>query len=218
MAGVTPPLGIVLNNPGCIRFDANNNWRGRLPPERWSPQQRQYATQYEIFASPEEGLRAMGKLLVDAYYDRHGLRTIEQIIARYAPPGRDGNNTENYINAVSMWTQTARNVPINLHDRDTLKRLMQAMVRFETGGWPVPDATFERALVMLGYPPEAKPAFARASYQSATGVAAGSVLAALEPMRTLNEWMPYIILAVTLAFVLWGIFGESRERAGMPEV
>ncbi|HEY4356024.1 MAG TPA: hypothetical protein VGN16_09780, partial [Acidobacteriaceae bacterium] len=70
------------NNPGNIV--AGDHWQGLMPRSEMSPEQLA-ETRFAVFASPKWGFRAMGVILLN-YEHVHHLRTIAQIIARWAPP------------------------------------------------------------------------------------------------------------------------------------
>ena len=79
------PLGFRAKNLGCIRFNAANRWNGQLGQ----------IAGFCRFDSYSNGVRAL-VLLLCKYVHKYNLRTINQIIERYAPSS-DGNDTRNYI-------------------------------------------------------------------------------------------------------------------------
>lgn len=86
------PLKVRLiksNNPMAIRINPANNWKGRVSPS--------YADPFEEFITIHYGIRAL-IITLRNYRKLHGLKTIRDIISRYAPPSE--NNTENYIQHV----------------------------------------------------------------------------------------------------------------------
>jgi len=87
------PRGIRNNNPGNIRANPANQWKGQTGQDRGG---------YAIFSEPRFGVRAMARTL-DSYYYRRGLDSIEGIIHRWAPPGE--NLTRAYVADVSQRLQ-----------------------------------------------------------------------------------------------------------------
>jgi len=113
-------MSIKNNNPGNIR-SANNNWDGSIGTEKG----------FEVFESPEYGVRAMAKLLKN-YDIQYGLDTIEGIISRYAPANE--NNTKAYIKNVSSFTGFNSKEQLDLENPEVMKKLLQAIIRQENKG------------------------------------------------------------------------------------
>jgi len=118
---VSRPRGIRNNNPLNIRYNKANDWQGQTGTDG----------EYAIFSEPEYGIRAAAKLL-DRYVNVYGLRTVEDIINRWAPTIE--NNTSAYVSAVSN--------KINVSESDTLlwptyaPLLIKAMIHHENGEQP----------------------------------------------------------------------------------
>lgn len=115
------PRGIRNNNPGNLRTDVFQGTKG-VDDEG-----------YAQFETPEQGLRAQAKNLI-TQQEKHGLRTVEAIISKYAPPNE--NNTIAYINAVSAALDVKPDEQINVKDPETLQKLMNAMIKHENGVQP----------------------------------------------------------------------------------
>lgn len=83
------PRGIRNNNPGNI-VQSGVEWQGKV----------EYPTdgRFEQFVSMYYGLRALVKNLKSYYFNR-GLKTVRDIITRWAPPTE--NDTRAYINFVA---------------------------------------------------------------------------------------------------------------------
>lgn len=109
------------NNPGNLR-DTATRWRGETGLND--------DPAFEEFDTPEDGIRALALLLVN-YQRNLGLRTLRQIISRYAPPNE--NDTEAYIRAVSTATGFTASTPITLTDPDSLRVLVRAIIQHENG-------------------------------------------------------------------------------------
>lgn len=100
------------NNPGNIRL-TSDRWRGQVLP----PPDRGFVT----FREPKWGYRALFVIL-EGYMLRHGLRTIREIIGRYAPPTE--NATAAYIRSVCRATGWGPDDPL-----DPCGRVMQDLAR-----------------------------------------------------------------------------------------
>jgi hypothetical protein len=111
------------NNPGNIREYANDpHWVG----ERMTDDD----PEFEEFITPEDGIRALAKTLL-AYQRKHGLRTVREMISRWAPANE--NDTLAYINAVARDAIVAPDADINLEDQALLCRIVRAVIRHENG-------------------------------------------------------------------------------------
>ncbi|CAM5789740.1 hypothetical protein CCAE64S_02445 [Castellaniella caeni] len=122
------PRGVRNNNPGNIIRTATP-WQGETPSDD---------PRYATFASPEAGIRALGKNLL-TYQDAYGINTVSGIVARWAP-ATDGNNVGSYIATVSKALGIKPDDTLDLHDSDTMGKLVQAMIRVENGKQPYSDA------------------------------------------------------------------------------
>lgn len=111
--------GVRNNNPGNIRI-SSNKWVGQTGDDG----------AFAKFATPEHGIRALGKNLLS--YARQGFVTLEQIINRWAPP-EDNNDTQAYIEYVSDYLGVAPNQPLDLTNLDTLTHLSTAIMYKENG-------------------------------------------------------------------------------------
>lgn len=114
------PLSIRLNNPGAIRR-SGVQWSG-MRPEQNSP--------FVDFETPEDGIRAMSKLL-DTYSAKHGLNTVSGILNRWVPPSE--NDTRGYAATVAKALGVAPDQPLDLSDPRVKSALMAAMARVEAG-------------------------------------------------------------------------------------
>ena len=78
----------------------------------------------------EYGIRAGLKLLQN-YASKYGLKTIQDIVHKFAPPFE--NDTDNYIITVCQRTGFNSTQQLDLHDEDTLVKLAEAIVYVEQG-------------------------------------------------------------------------------------
>lgn len=120
------PRGERSNNPGNIV-------RGSSP---WEGEVSGADARFASFATPEAGIRAMGKNLL-AYQDGHGINTVEGIISRWAPSTE--NDTGAYVRAVSKAAGVGPRDKIDLHDPATLAGITKAIIQFENGRQPYSD-------------------------------------------------------------------------------
>lgn len=120
-----PSRGVRNNNPGNIDFNKANKWQGQLGLETGVASPR-----FARFDSPENGIRALGKLL-RTYQNKHGLKTIEQIISRWAPGVE--NDTAAYVAQVAKAVGVAPKAPIDVNSATVLWSLVQAIIRHENG-------------------------------------------------------------------------------------
>ena len=95
------PRGIRNCNPLNIRL-SSDKWQGQVLPQRGSGEGA-----FCQFYSMEWGWRAAFVILCRTYYGKYGLKTIRDIVSRWAPAKE--NNTEAYIRHVSDYTGIAPN-------------------------------------------------------------------------------------------------------------
>lgn len=113
--------GLRNNNPGNIRLSATR-YEGEVA--------RSTDAAFKQFESMAYGYRAMFMLLY-TYQKRHGLNTIRQMIARYAPPSE--NHTDHYVEAVSIWSGVSPDSRITATYHDVMVPIVAAMSRAENG-------------------------------------------------------------------------------------
>ncbi|MFE2005664.1 structural protein P5 [Pseudomonas guariconensis] len=142
--------GIRNNNPGNIDFNPRNDWVGQLGLELGASNPR-----FARFDSPENGIRALGKLLI-AYRGKDGMPgvggkgidTVLETINRWAPSNE--NDTKAYALAVAKRLGVRTTDPINIKDPTTLRVFVESIIIHENGGNPykaeVIDEGVRRAL------------------------------------------------------------------------
>lgn len=108
------------NNPGNIRISASA-WQGKIDSRDSS---------FETFTTPFYGIRATAVLLRN-YQFNYGLKTVREIINRWAPPNE--NNTTSYVNAVASALRVNPDQQINLDDDFVLTQLVKAVIKHENG-------------------------------------------------------------------------------------
>ena len=108
------------NNPGNIESNSTA-WVGKTGDDG----------RFVTYATPEHGVRAMGKTL-ETYQDKHGLTSVNQMIARWAPPNE--NNTTNYANFVATEMGISPDAEIDLSANPELaQKMVGAMIKMEGG-------------------------------------------------------------------------------------
>lgn len=125
------PRGIRNFNPGNIRHVKGTRWQGM------SANQNDPA--FVQFTGAQWGIRALARTLI-TYQDKHQLRTIRQVIGRWAPPNE--NNTESYIRQVATRVGVSPDTRIDVYDYRTMRALVEAIVRHENGSGPLPEGNW----------------------------------------------------------------------------
>lgn len=115
------PRGIRLNNPGNIE-KTKDNWQGMSS--------KQEDERFITFIKPVYGLRAIMKILLN-YFLRHELKTVRQIINRWAPPHE--NDTDSYADHVAKILGVNPDKPIDLARPGILIALAKAIALHENG-------------------------------------------------------------------------------------
>lgn len=130
----TEPRGIRNNNPGNLE-DTGVNWQGLDDPRNDG--------RFMRFVSPEYGIRAMARVL-DTYTNTHGLRTVGDIVNRWAPVHE--NPTTAYVKHVANALGVGPTQPIDVMARRP--ELIAAMIYFENGKQPYSLATINQGVAM----------------------------------------------------------------------
>ena len=114
------PRGIRNNNPLNIRI--GNRWKGEvtIPTDK----------QFEQFIDMKWGVRA-GFIILRNYILRYRLKTIPEIISRWAPDNE--NDTANYIKAVCKFSGFDENYQFDWWSRNDMYTLFHAMCKVENG-------------------------------------------------------------------------------------
>lgn len=115
------PRGLRNCNPGNIRLGCCL-WIGEIRPS----QDKEFCQ----FRSMKHGYRALLRLLQN-YRRKHGLKTIAEMIQRWAPASE--NNTNAYIIDVCRQMQVPSTYVIDIEDRDSMCALAAAISRHENG-------------------------------------------------------------------------------------
>lgn len=135
------PRGIRNHNPGNIEW--GDPWQGLLPiVERSDPR-------FAQFTLPTFGIRALARVLI-AYQDKHGIRTIEAAINRWAPPVE--NDTGAYAAHVAGMAGVGAKARLDFHRYEHLRPLVEGIIRHENGAGPLktPNTWYTAAQVDEG--------------------------------------------------------------------
>ena len=180
------PRGVRNNNPGNVRR-TKDNWQG-LAAE-------QTDTAFFQFVSAPQGIRCLARILLN-YQDKRGLRTIEKIIWRWAPPS-DDNPTESYVSFVCRRARIGRAHTLDLHRYEDLRPIVEAIIAFECDGYAYPEAVVDKGLVLAGVEPPPK------SLQSSRTIRGAQVATAatgtgllVETARQLEPVLPFLDQAI----------------------
>jgi len=209
------PLGIRQNNPGNIEHSERNRWQGLAVP----PMGEGAGARFCRFVDAVMGIRALVVLLI-AYFDRHGLRTVRAIIERWAPPVE--NDTGAYARAVARRLGVGVDDPIDLHSYHHIEPLVQAIIRHENGDprqygratWypqAIVDEALRRAGVVKPPPRTVREAVAESPTIKAAGgtAAAGATVATVGAVELVRETRalvePGTVAAPVLGIIILGL-------------
>jgi hypothetical protein len=115
----------------AIRGERNNN-PGNIDkePEPFQGEVPGSDSRFCTFSTPVYGIRAIA-VLVLAYYQNHGLNTIQGIINRWAPSVE--NNTSAYVTDVCNRVGAAPTDVIAVDDPEVLEKIVTAIIWHENG-------------------------------------------------------------------------------------
>lgn len=133
------PRGIRNNNPGNIRW--GDDWRGLVPYAQRTDKS------FCQFTAPEYGIRAM-IIILRNYQRKRGLKTVADIINRWAPPVE--NNTLAYINSVAKSVGVKPDQAIDVMDSRVMIPLLEAIITHENGIQPYGFDVFVKAIDLAG--------------------------------------------------------------------
>jgi len=206
--------GVLNHNPGNLRRSPDK-WQGLA--------KEQDDAEFFQFQSAVWGIRALARTLI-TYQDRHGLKDIDGIIRRWAPPTE--NDTESYIRSVCKKTKIGRHALIDVHRYEDLKPLVTAVIAHENRNYAYPDSVVDKALVLAGVEsPQPKSLQKSRTVKGAQVAAAGTGLGLiaelvrnLEPalplLTTALEFAPWVvggIVLISIAWILWARLDDRRR-------
>lgn len=129
-------LPLLFTLLGYISVDAqtrgvrtNNLGNIQKSPIVWEGEINCKDTVNECFISRDYGIRAIA-IIIGTYYDRYGLRSVDEIITRYGPSGNaHRSNILNYVKFV----QRRVNSPVGMPYKVVLSKIVHAIIYFENG-------------------------------------------------------------------------------------
>lgn len=213
----TQTRGIRNNNPGNIR-KSKDPWQGLA--------ERQTDAAFFVFKSPMYGIRALARVLI-TYQDKKKLRTIKDIIRRWAP--QTENDTNAYIISVADATGFAQDQLLDMHRFDHLKPLVEAIIRHENGQQSYTDTEITKALVLAGVEPPKPNLQASRTVQAGQIATMGTVgastieavqqtvqpaseaLLTLVPYLEVAKWLLLAVTLVGIAIMLWARIDDHRK-------
>jgi len=146
------PRGIRNHNPGNIRW--GDPWQGLVVKAKRTD------TAFCQFSNAAYGIRALARTLI-TYQDKYGIRTIRDIVTRWAPPAE--NDTSAYIDAVAQRMRIPvqhdekPDMPLDMHHYEDLCAVVEAIIRVENGIGPLATAntwydqtTINKGLALAG--------------------------------------------------------------------
>src|SRR5690606_5518076 len=133
------PRGIRNNNPGNL-VKTDSTWLGEIAGDD---------SRFATFEKPEYGIRAMAKQL-SLYQSRDGLRTVDEIINKWAPPNENPATVQGtYQAAVAKALGVTPQDPIDLSDPKVLRGLVTSMLTVENGKNPYDDSVIDAGISMM---------------------------------------------------------------------
>ncbi|WP_367239251.1 structural protein P5 [Pseudomonas fulva] len=143
---MTTPRGVRNNNPGNIDYNPRNAWQGQLGLEVGVTKPR-----FGRFDHPENGIRALGKLLLNYRgkdgmpgVGRPGIDTPLEFINRWAPASE--NDTNAYAQAIAKRLRVGVRDSIDISKPQILRELVVGIIVHENGSNPYPSALIDEGI------------------------------------------------------------------------
>jgi len=215
--------GIRNHNPGNLRH-SKDKWQGMAAD--------QTDTDFVQFKSPEYGIRALARLLLN--YARRGDDTVGEIISKYAPSNE--NDTNAYVQAVCDSCGFDSNEVLDLDQCHVMLPLIKAIIKHENGSLPYKDAVILEGMRMAGiYDVKPRSVMKQPAGQAATvATIGGAVAGAGEVARQVREvhevaqsgadfvgwlvsygpWVAVALIAAGSAGVLYSLW-RKQQRTGV---
>lgn len=194
---------ISTHNPGNI--EAGAPWQGLDDPPRDG--------RFARFKSPTWGIRAIARTLI-TYQDVHGLRTVRDMVTRWAPPTE--NDTESYIKHIESKVGTGE---INVHRYEIMRPLVEAIILHENGVQPYSSAQIDKGLLMAGIEPGAKSLqdsrTIKGGQVASLGVAGSALSEAAAQVAVLadySEYFKWAFIALTVGGIALTIWARIDDR------
>ncbi|MCL8343256.1 structural protein P5, partial [Pseudomonas mosselii] len=138
--------GVRNNNPGNIDYNPRNAWQGQLGVEVGVAKPR-----FARFDSAENGIRALGKLLLNYRgkdgmpgVGKPGIDTPIEFISRWAPSTE--NNTTAYAQAIAKRLGVGVRDSIDISNPCVLRETIVSIIVHENGGNPYSDQVIDEGV------------------------------------------------------------------------
>lgn len=139
---MNPSRGVRNKNPGNIDYNPRNKWEGQIGIE---PKVGSNKPRFALFDSVENGIRALGKLLLNYRgkdgmpgVGKPGIDTPFEFINRWAPSVE--NNTNAYAEAIAKALCVGVRDPIDISRPETLLTVVTGIIVHENGYQPYSPA------------------------------------------------------------------------------
>jgi hypothetical protein len=136
-SGGSGSRGIRNRNPGNIKYNAANNWEGKIPYS----QNTDNGKTYEQFSSMQFGIRASLKLLQN--YIKMGHSTPKKIAIRWA------EDAPGYAAHLANYVGITQDTAITLSDVSAIKKTAMAIFHIENNGYQFSSDELDRAWASL---------------------------------------------------------------------
>lgn len=218
------PRGIRNCNPGNVEFDYTP-WQGLAKNQRADGR-------FCVFTAPKWGVRCIARVLI-TYFDKRKaadgspIDTAGEAIARWAPPHE--NPTEKYADFIRGKLGVHVGQKIDIYDYQTMKTVVEAIIKFENGSMPYDKATIDAGLRLAGIDVPVKALHKSRTMIASTAATAATVAplvvekvdtvkAILEPIAqsTNSEWLQYGLAALTmisLGVIIWARIEDGQKEA-----
>lgn len=180
--------GVRNNNPGNIDRNATK-WQGMAADQSSDPR-------FVVFADAKWGIRAIARLLL-TYSSQYGLKTVRELIGRWAPPGE--NNTTAYIDAVAAGLKAAgiaatADTYIIVDSATTMTALVRGIILHENGSDPYTDAQIAEGIRLAGVADAPPPKVASQTHvlAQAGALATGGGAFVLDKVNAAASWAPSV--------------------------
>lgn len=209
------PRGIKNFNPLNLKYNSTDKWQGLAA----NPTDGTFF----VFTDATYGIRAGARTLI-AYQDKQDCKTVTDFITRWAPPSE--NATASYIDFVANYMEVTATAPINVHEYNYTRPMIEAMIQRENGAiWSsyYTSDILDKALVLAGVQPVKKSLVTAPQIIGGTVAAVATVAPSiidqihqlhdiLLPYASANPLVNTICTAIALAGVGYGMWNKYSER------
>lgn len=208
------PRGIRNNNPGNIRW--GDPWQGLVPVEQ------RVDKDFCQFNHSTYGIRAICRILI-SYQDKYKLKSVREIISRWAPPIE--NDTTAYVNIVAQNMGVKPDATLDVYDYSIMKSLVEFIIKHENGKGPLKSANswysddiITKGLLLAGIEPKRKAIPVNTETVLASTVGAASLTDLVQILPTITQDAPpddvsRVIIALIIAtFAIIIVVSQIKKR------